>query len=238
MKAVVLQSNYLPWKGYFDLIHEADVFIYYDEVKYTKNDWRNRNRIYSPNGLQWLTVPIPRNSTHLKISEVKITDPYWQKRHFKTLQGAYQSAPFFSQLAPLLEAFYLERKWESLALLNRFAIEKISGLIGIETQVLDSADFDLSGNRVDRLLDLLIQAGANEYITGPAAKDYLEGKESLFAEKGIKLNYKDYSGYPAYRQQRSPFVHEVSILDMLANLKREEIGHHIWGWREAVAQRS
>ena len=187
MRVVALQSNYLPWKGYFDLIHEADVFIYYDEVKYTKNDWRNRNQIYSANGLQWLSIPIPKNSVKQKISEVKILDPYWQKRHFKSLLCAYHSAPYFSQVEPLLKEFYLQGKWESLTELNRCLIERISRFLGIETRFLNSADFCLPEGRVVRLLELLTQVGAREYITGPAAKTYLQGKESFFADRGIKL---------------------------------------------------
>ncbi len=238
MKAVILQSNYLPWKGYFDLIHEADRFIFFDEVKYTKNDWRNRNRIYSASGLQWLSIPLPRNSVHLKISEVKIPNTDWQKRHFKMVRYAYQSAPFFHQLEPFLDEFYAGRCWGSLSALNQFILETVSEWLGIKTQFLNSSDFDLQGERVARLVDLLQKVGANEYLTGPSAENYLQGQEFLFAEKGIKLTYKNYSGYPAYRQQRSPFVHEVSVLDMIANLKREEIGRHIWGWRERVQARA
>lgn len=235
MKAVILQSNYLPWKGYFDLIHEADKFIFYDEVKYTKNDWRNRNRIYSPSGLEWLSIPVSKEAVRLKISEVKIPDTEWQKKHLKTVRYAYQSAPFFRQLESFLVEFYNQRCRGSLSALNRFAIETLSEWLGIKTQFLNSADFTLRGDRVARLVDLLQQVGADEYLTGPSAKDYLAGEESLFSEKGIKLIYKDYSGYPIYPQQRSPFVHQVSIIDMMANLKCEEIGWHIWGWRGSQA---
>ena len=232
MRAVVLQSNYLPWKGYFDLIHDCDVFIFYDEANYTKNDWRNRNRIYSPNGLQWLTIPIPRESVHLKISQVRIIDRYWQKKHLKVIRYAYESAPYFVQLEPLLEEFYVRKTWESLTELNHDMIERISRLLGIHTRFLDSKDFELQGGRTSRLLDLLTKVGADEYLTGPSAKEYLNPEEPLFRAKGIRITYKDYSGYPSYRQQSRPFIHQVSILDLLANIKLEEIGSYIWGWRE------
>src|SRR3954466_7356015 len=102
MRVVVLQSNYLPWKGYFDLIQNADVFVYYDEVQYTKNDWRNRNRICSKNGVHWLTIPIARDAVRLRISEVPLPDVRWQRDHFKTLTFSYRRAPYFEQIEPLL----------------------------------------------------------------------------------------------------------------------------------------
>src|SRR5262249_25047364 len=120
MRAVVLQSNYLPWKGYFDLIQSADVFVYYDEVQYTKNDWRNRNRIYPKNGLQWLTIPVSRDSVKLKIGEVRLPEAQWQEDHFKILHHSYRTARCFHQLEPLLHDFYRARVWTFLSELNRY----------------------------------------------------------------------------------------------------------------------
>jgi len=232
VKTVVLQSNYIPWKGYYDLIRDADIFIYYDEVQYTKNDWRNRNRIYTKNGLQWLTIPISAEAVKLKISEVEIKDPHWQGLHYKTLSLGYGKAPFFHQLKPLLEETYIQQQWKNLSVVNRFLIEKISALIGIETTFKDSKDFILEGDRVERLINLLKQSGTTTYISGPAAKEYLEGYEDRFAENNIELQYKDYSGYPAYMQMKEPFENYVSIVDMLANIELNEIKNYIWGWRK------
>lgn len=232
MKTVVLQSNYIPWKGYYDLIHDADIFIYYDEVQYTKNDWRNRNRIYTKNGLQWLTIPISTDAVKLKISEVEIKDPRWQDLHYKTLSLGYAKAPFFHQLKPLLEETYIQQQWKNLSTVNRFLIEKISTLLGIETTFKDSKDFILEGNRVERLINLLKQSGTTRYISGPAAKEYLEGYEGLFAESDIQLQYKDYSDYPSYPQMKEPFENYVSVVDMLANIELNEIKNYIWGWRK------
>jgi len=232
VKVVVLQSNYIPWKGYFDLIHDSDLFIYYDEVQYTKNDWRNRNRIYTKNGLQWLSIPIVASAVKLKISEVEITDPGWQQLHYKTLTMGYAAAPFFHQLKPLLEETYLQNEWKKLSVVNRFLIEKISGLIGIQTVFKDSKDFILEGNRIERLVNLLVQAGATTYISGPSAKNYLAGSESLFSDHNIKLQYKNYDDYPPYHQLKQPFEKAVSIIDMLANVELKEIKNYIWGWRK------
>jgi len=232
VKTVVLQSNYIPWKGYFDLIHDADVFIYYDEVQYTKNDWRNRNRIYTKNGLQWLTIPISADAVKLKISEVEIKDQNWQDLHYKTISLGYAKAPFFHQLKSLLEEVYIQKQWKNLSTVNRFLIEKISALLGIETTFKNSKDFILKGDRIERLINLLKQSGATTYISGPAAKEYLKGYEDLFVENNIQLQYKDYSGYPSYPQMKESFENYVSIVDMLANIELNEIKNYIWGWRK------
>src|SRR5256885_6555778 len=112
MKVVAIQSNYVPWKGYFDLIHDADIFVFYDEVKYTKNDWRNRNQIYTKNGLQWLTIPIHHEAVHMKISEVEFQDSEWQALHHKSLTYGYHAAPYFHQIKDLLDKAYLKTQWK------------------------------------------------------------------------------------------------------------------------------
>jgi WbqC-like protein family len=231
VKAVILQSNYIPWKGYFDLIHDADVFIYYDEVQYTKNDWRNRNRIYTRNGLQWLTIPVGTDATNGKISDVELKDAGWQQQHYKSLSMGYARAPYYSQLAPLLEKMFLENTWKRLVEVNRFATEYICQMIGIETIFKDSADFNLDGERISRLINLVKQAGADTYLSGPAARNYLAGHEHLFGENNIRLEYKDYPAYPAYKQLKEPFEAAVSIIDLIANVERNQIKNYIWAWR-------
>ena len=222
MRAVVLQSNYLPWKGYFDLIQNADVFVYYDEVQYTKNDWRNRNRICTKNGVQWLTIPVSQDAVKLKISEVRIPDPRWQQAHFKALGYGYRRARFFHQIEPLLDEFYTTRTWNFLSELNRHCTERIAGLLGITTRFLDSKAFNLEGGRLERLVSLLQQLGATEYLTGPSAREYLAGGEELFAAAGIQVRFKSYAGYPEYAQLHAPFEHAVSIIDVLANVDLAE----------------
>ena len=219
MRAVVLQSSYVPWKGYFDLIQSADVFVYYDEVQYTKNDWRNRNRICSKNGLQWLTIPISHAAVKQKISEVQLGEARWQEDHYKTLLHTYRPARCFAQIEPLLHDFYQARTWSHLSALNRHCTESIARLLGFTTRFFDSRDFNLEGDRVERLVSLLRQIGATEYLSGPSARDYLAGSEGLFAAAGIRLLFKSYAGYPEYPQLHTPFEHAVSILDVLANVE-------------------
>jgi hypothetical protein len=231
MKVVVLQSNYLPWKGYFDLINDADVFCFYDEVKYTKNDWRNRNRIYSKNGLQWLSIPIDKDAVKYKISEAALPDN-WQQSHYNSLKMTYGRAPYFKALEAFMDDFYTKTQFKFLSEFNQYSIKKISEYLDIKTTFVNSSDYSLKGDRVDRLINLLKDIGANEYISGPAAKDYLSGVEHVFSDNSIKLIYKDYNNYPTYQQLKTPFENYVSIVDLIANLSKEEIHFNIWKWRQ------
>ncbi|MEI6816420.1 MAG: WbqC family protein [Bacteroidota bacterium] len=231
MKVAIIQSNYMPWKGYFDMIHDVDVFCFYDEVKYTKNDWRNRNKIYSINGSFWLTIPINKNAVKQKISEVDLPKNNWQAEHYYSIYQTYRKAPFFQQLQPLLNDFYNRKEWKHLSEFNQYSIKHISQYLGIETSFASSQEFELKGDRVERLLNLLTDLKATEYLSGPMAKDYLNGFEQLFNERNIILTYKDYSGYPSYQQISHTFDPYVSILDMIACVSLETIPDLIWNWR-------
>jgi hypothetical protein len=226
MKVVILQSNYMPWRGYFDLINDADVFCFYDEVKYTKNDWRNRNRIYSKNGLQWLTIPIDKNAVKLKISEVEMPEG-WEEKHATTLKLSYGRAPQFKQIEELLNEVYLNNKIRLLSEFNQNSIKHICKLAGITTNFVSSADYELRGDRVDRLLNLLQDLGATEYISGPSAKDYLTGSEHLFTERGMKLSYKTYGPYKTYEQLSQPYEPAVSILDLVAHIPYSQLKDYV-----------
>ena len=228
---VVLQSNYLPWKGYFDLIHDADFFIFYDDLQFTKNDWRNRNKIKSPIGTQWITIPVGTNK-HRLICEVAIKDSFWQVRHWKTIQQNYGKAPHFARYRTFFEDVYLGQKWASLSTLNQYLIRTIAReILKLTTEFRDSREYSLSGQKFERLLDLAIKSGGDQYLTGPAAKNYIE--PFRFTEAGIKLVWKDYSNYPEYLQSYPPFNHGVSILDLLFNVG-PDAPWYIWGWREGL----
>lgn len=228
MKVVILQSNYIPWKGYFDLINDADIFVFYDEVQYTKNDWRNRNKILTKNGVQWLTIPISAESVKNKISEVLLNDPFWQTQHYKSLSLGYRKSPFFHQLEELINDVYINHKWVKLIDLNRYIIQKTSELLGIKTRFVDSKDYIEGDDKIGRLITVLKNLNASEYITGPAAKDYLSNNEIKFAENNIKLTYKSYPSYPEYMQLQQPFQQYVSIVDMIANIELSSIPNYIW----------
>lgn len=231
MSAVaVLQSNYIPWKGYFDIIRQSDLFVFYDDVQYTKNDWRNRNKIKTSSGTHWLTIPTGADLNRL-ICEVELKDARWQVKHLKSLRQWYAKAPYFSRYLGLLEEIYLGRQWNSLSQLNQHLIRLISTELGLRTEFASSTDYSLSGSREVRLLDLLRQIGPSTYLSGPSAADYLD--PAAFGDAGIDLQFVDYSGYPEYPQLYPPFRHDVSVLDVLFNVGAESAGEVIWGWRDS-----
>jgi len=226
-RVVILQSNYLPWKGYFDLIGNTDVFVFYDTVQFTKNDWRNRNQIYAKGGAHWLTIPVPKDSVKLNIDQVRPTDQSWRKKHLTSITQTYSRAPYFDQLRPLLRDLYEGPPMERLVDINRLAIRAISAMAGFETRFVVSSDLELVGDRTARLLHILEQLGATEYLSGPSARAYLEGSEKDFEAKGIKLSFKRYEGYPTYPQRGKEFRHDVSIIDVLAHVPLESLQDYI-----------
>ncbi len=230
---VVAQSNYVPWKGYFDLIHDADLFVFYDDVQYTKNDWRNRNRIKTPRGTEWITIPTGPRLDRL-VCDVEIENPRWQRVHWKTLCQNYGRAPHFERYRPFFEDVYLGQVWTGLSELNQHLIRSIArDLLGIRTELRDAREYRAEGRKLDRLLDLVRQTGATTYLSGPSGRQYID--ESRFSAIGVDLRYKTYDGYPEYPQSWPPFDHAVSVLDLLFHTG-PEAPWFIWGWREGPAQ--
>lgn len=227
-KVAVLQSNYIPWKGVFDIIHDVDLFVFYDEVQYVPRSWQNRNLIRVPNGTQWLTVPVCSERTSA-IEEVTIADSKWSAKHFNAICTNYGKAPYFEQYKSFLEYIYLEKKWGTLSELNQFLLMEISKILGIKTEFRNSREFKSTGAKHEKLLSLLKEIGADYYLSGPAAKDYILVED--YEKAGIELVWKSYDGYPAYRQRYDPYISAVSILDLLFNTGNDA-PYYIWGWRE------
>ena len=214
MKVGVIQSNYLPWRGYFDLIDDVDLFIFYDDVQFTKNDWRNRNRIKTAQGAAWLTVPVRHLTSTQLIFETEIDDSRpWRSKQLKNLVQWYGQTPYFADYFPALSAL-LEAPCQNLAALNHSLCFWLMRELGIATPVQHSRNYRLDGARGDRLLSLLRQAGASSYLSGPSARSYLD--EDAFRQNGIQVLYKTYD-YPAYPQAWGPFIGEVTVLDLLFN---------------------
>ena len=232
MKRVgVIQSNYIPWKGYFDIIHDVDLFVFYDDVQYTKNDWRNRNKVKTAQGLCWLTIPVGPSENRL-ICEVEVANGSWNRKQWETIKQSYSKAPYFKKYQDFFQYVYLEAKWTSLSELNQFLVKTISKeFLGIQTQFTDSRAYRAQGEKLERLIDLLRKVEATLYVSGPTAKGYID--ESRFKDAAVELVYKDYSGYPEYPQPFPPFEHAVSIVDLLFGCG-PEAPYYIWGWREAV----
>lgn len=219
-KVAILQSNYIPWKGYFDLIASVDEFILYDDMQYTRRDWRNRNQIKTPEGVQWLTVPVKvKGKYEQKIKETEIDGEKWAGDHWKALRQNYAKSTCFKEICALLEPLYLGVKYPTISSLNKSFLTAICGYLGITTKFSDSSDYQLVEGKTERLVDLCLQAGASEYISGPSAKGYVD--EQLFTANQVALKWFSYDSYPAYPQQWGEFVHSVSIVDLLFNCGKE-----------------
>jgi glutaredoxin-related protein len=215
-KVAIVQSNYIPWKGYFDLIAAVDEFILYDDMQYTRRDWRNRNQIKTPQGALWLTVPVKVKGKYFQtIRETEIDGTGWAQSHWKALTQNYSRARHFDEIAALLEPLYRADKYAHLSMLNRAFIDAVCAYLGITTKISNSWDYTLIEGKTERLADLCRQAGATEYISGPAAKDYIDAR--VFSEQDIKLSWFDYADYPEYPQLWGQFIHGVTILDLLFN---------------------
>ena len=219
-KIAIVQSNYIPWKGYFDLIAAVDEFIIYDDMQYTRRDWRNRNQIKTPRGREWLTVPVKvKGKYHQLIRETEIDDVEWANAHWKAFAQNYRSASHYEEIAALIEPVYLNCRHTYLSNLNQQLIEVICTYLGITTKISQSSHYALIDGKSERLADLCAQAGGTEYVSGPAAKDYIE--QHFFADRHIKLTWFGYDGYPEYPQLWGEFVHGVTILDLLFNCGQE-----------------
>lgn len=216
----ITQSNYIPWKGYFDVIHSVDEFVLYDDVQFTKGDWRNRNRIKTQGGVKWLTVPVEvKGKYSQKIKDTRISDPRWTRKHWEAIRHAYSKAEFFKDFRELFEELYLTCHEEFLSQVNFRFLEAVNQVLGIETRISWSSDYKLPEGKNERLISICQEAGATKYISGPAAKEYLD--ESVFRQEGIEVEWMDYSNYPEYRQLFPPFEHGVTILDLLFNCGKD-----------------
>lgn len=228
-KVAIIQSNYIPWKGYFDIINDSDIFIFLDDVQYTTRDWRNRNKIKTPHGLKWLTIPVGSDTNRL-ICDVSIQDSRWQKEHWETIKFYYSKAKYFNLYKDFFEDLYCSRVWDNLSELNQYIIRCISiDFLGINTQFINSKDLNCKGKKQEKLINLIKKVGGDLYISGPSAQNYID--DELFTKNQIKLVYKDYLGYPEYEQFYPPFEHGVTILDLIF-LTGPDAPYYIWGWRK------
>lgn len=212
----IVQSCYIPWKGYFDLINFSDEFVLYDEAQFTKRDWRNRNQIKTARGLQWLTVPVETKGKFSQlIQDCKIDGASWRKEHWNALVTNYSKARHFKAYKEKIQSLYLDSHENSLSRMNYAFLKEIGSLLGIKTKLSWSTDYPKKNGRTEKLVSICAAAGATEYLSGPSAQDYLD--ESLFKEAGIRVRFMDYSDYPVYAQLHGEFEHRVSVLDLLFN---------------------
>lgn len=213
-RVAIVQSNYVPWRGYFDLISSVDEFILLDDVQYTRRDWRNRNKIKTPDGTRWLTIAVEVSGRYTQsIYDTRAAQPDWPARHWDIVRQHYAGAPGFGELGGFVEELYAAVPSQRLTEINRHFIEHIAKELGIGTQISLSLGYEPEGTKTERLLDLCLKAGATEYVSGPAAQAYLE--ENRFREHGLSVSWFQYGPYAEYDQLHPPFDPRVSILDTL-----------------------
>tara|TARA_A100001515_G_scaffold32192_1_gene25124 strand:- start:54580 stop:55278 length:699 start_codon:yes stop_codon:yes gene_type:complete len=228
-KIIITQSNYIPWKGYFTTMKKATHIILYDNAQYTKRDWRNRNKIITPNGPSWLSIPVDvKGKFHQKINEAKVKDNNWSLNHWNKITENYRKAPYFKEYSVYFEELYLKelKNYDYLSDINRVLLQRCISLLELDISILDSREFDIRGGKTEKLINLCNDMDANEYFTGPAAKGYMD--EGLFEKNNIKLTYYDLDNFPEYTQMWQGFDHYVSIVDMFFNLGDQTIKYFNW----------
>jgi hypothetical protein len=230
LRICIIQSCYIPWKGFFDLIGRCDEYVIYDSAQYVKRHWHNRNRIKTADGVQWLTIPvIAKGRFEQPIDQVEIEKP-WADKHWRTLELAYRRAPFFNQVAPIVRAWYEQADKQSrLTDVNAIFLHGIAGLLGLQTLIVRDDAYAAQGVKTERLLAIVRAAGADRYLSGPSARAYFD--EPLFASAGIAVEWMNYTGYPEYPQLHGAFEHAVTALDLLFNTGPD--AQHYFRTREA-----
>ena len=215
MRVAILQSNYIPWKGYFDIIKKVDLFVFLDNVQYTRRDWRNRNLIKTRQGLSYLSIPIG-NCDHLNICDVEILDCKWQLKHYNFIYENYHKASFYNYVKDFLDDIYIKNQWRNLSQLNQYIIKVIThDFLKINVDFIDAKSFEVIGKKQERIINLLELVKAKTYVCGPAAKTYIN--EEDFNNRNIQLEWMEYKYKQTYPQLFPPFEHKVSIIDLLMN---------------------
>lgn len=221
-KVIITQSNYIPWKGYFSAMRKATHLVLYDDMQYTKRDWRNRNMLITPNGPKWLSIPINvKGKYYQKINETQVNDNNWGYNHWNFIKNNYIKSPYFKEYQHHFIDLYLNPSSSYLSDINLDFIKKIITLLEIDIKIISSKEFDLKGDKTEKLVNVCKELNAEKYYTGPSAKNYMD--ESLFIDNNIEIEYYNFSGYPEYKQQWGGFDHAVSVLDMFFNLGPETI---------------
>jgi WbqC-like protein len=219
MRVVVLQPGYLPWLGFFDQMRRADVFVYYDDVQYDTHGWRNRNRIKTQHGPLWLTVPV----RHSGLSKPRIVDiaidarTNWAKKHVASIRQAYAGAQFAKQYVPALEEV-LMRPWERLVDVDLAVARVMAECLGIRRRIERASTLGVDGGQSERLLNICRHFGATRYLSGSAAREYLD--VPLFERNGIAVEWQDFA-HPVYPQLHGDFIPYLSAVDLILNCGEE-----------------
>jgi hypothetical protein len=215
-KIAIIQSNYIPWKGYFNIIKCVNEFVLLDDVQYTRRDWRNRNLIKTKHGLKWLTIPVDvKGQYFIETRNVQTAGSKWRQEHWEQIYQAYKDAPHFSFFSRPLQELYLNEDESNLSTINFRFIRLINEFLNIHTPLRWSMEFESPEGKTERLVHICKCLNADEYISGAAAKAYLDA--DLFIKNNIEVVWADYSDFPEYQQLHETFEHNVSAIDLIFN---------------------
>ena len=214
MKCAIHQPQFVPWLGYLNKINSADVFVFLDNVQYHKNEWQNRNRICTPKGAHWFTVPVSyKFGDHIN-RVVPASHVPWQDKLWRTLEHQYAKAPYFGAYREDINAL-LHAEWSNLAELNIATVEWLMKCFAIATPTHVCSTLPaFIDHRTQRLVEICQHVGADVYLSGAQAKDYLD--VARFEAAGLSVEFQDYT-HPTYDQvhDANGFVSHLSALDAL-----------------------
>ena len=219
-RVAILQSNYIPWVGYFELMNSVDIFVIYDEVQYTKRDWRNRNLIKTDNGKLWLTIPCKvKGENFQSISEVRVSSQHWRKKHWLSITNYYRKSEFFDSYKDIFQQIYCQNH-ELLSEINLSFINEIKNILGIKTNIIYSSEIpkkqESYKNPTTRLIEICKAFNVSSYKSGPAAKKYFD--IDLAKKNKIDIVWFKYKRYKEYKQLYQPFIKNLSIVDLIFNI--------------------
>lgn len=225
-RIAILQSNYIPWKGYFDIVAAVDEFLIFDEAQFTRRDWRNRNKIIIDGSPHWLTIPVSsKGRYHAPIAGMEVSEGGWAEKHWRSIRHAYGKAPFFALYGPILERLYEQAATlRLLTEINELFLREIASTLELGTVFRRTSEIPRCAEApTGRLVEICLARQAGVYVSGPAARDYIESAE--FEVAGIALRFADYASYPTYEQAAKSFEHGVSIVDTLMRCGPEARRH-------------
>ena len=216
-KIAIVQPNYIPWIGYFEIINQVDEFIFLDDVQFTKRDWRNGNYINSNQGKILLSIPVITKNKYLqKIFETECINNDWKKNHLEIIKNSYKNYPNFEQIYEILnKSFYKTNSTNLLTNLYNIFFELLK-FLKIKTKISFSKDFPSNEKKLERLIELCHHKNANIYLSGPLAANYIE--EDRIFKSGLTLEYMKYKKY-IYKVKNinHKFINNLSIIDLLMN---------------------
>jgi len=209
------QPVYLPWLGLFHKIALADLYCYFDIAQYQTKDYNNRNRIKTHSGDMWLSVPVEsKNHFEKRVGEIRIVQNGWERKHLKSIQIAYQKAPYFSRYMMEIESLLMRHSSGSLGDLNFAMLRFFLSCLDIQTPIVKASDYQFEGAKSDLVLDMCLKLGADLYVFGTQGQNYADIEK--FRSSGVEPRFQQYN-HPEYRQLYGDFVPYMSVIDLLFN---------------------